>query len=71
MDEQYRMLGRERQADLEREARRFAQADRFKRDRVVHVRARRGLVHRVASMLARSGRTRTLGAARPGSAPTE
>jgi hypothetical protein len=40
MDEQFRILGRERQADLEREARRFALADLVQRERGVNGRRR-------------------------------
>ena len=56
MDEQYRMLGRERQADLDREARRFALADSVQRKRVERVRVRPWLFRQVASMLSGSGR---------------
>lgn len=56
MDEQFRILGRERQADLDREARRFALADHARRDRVVRERLRPWL-RRVTSLLSRSGRT--------------
>jgi len=56
MDEQFRMLGRERQADLDREARRFALADLVKRDRVARQRMRWSFFRRVASMLLSSGR---------------
>jgi hypothetical protein len=56
MDEQYRMLGRERQADLDREARRFALADLVQRERVSRVHAWPWLFRRVASMLSSSGR---------------
>ncbi len=63
MDEQLRILGRERQADLDREARRFALADQVQRDRVVRVRLRPWLFGRVASMLSISGRPHTSGKA--------
>jgi len=56
MDEQYRMLGRERQADLDREARRFALADLVQRKRASRVHFLPWLFHRVAAMLLSSGR---------------
>jgi hypothetical protein len=56
MDEQFRMLGRERQADLDREARRFALADLVKRERVARQPLRPSFFRRVASMLVNSGR---------------
>jgi hypothetical protein len=56
MDEQFRMLGRERQADLDREARRFALADLVQRERVAQVRVRPELFRRVASLLSISRR---------------
>lgn len=56
MDEQFRMLGRERQADLDREARRFALADLVQRKRVARVRVRPWLFRRVASMHSSSER---------------
>jgi hypothetical protein len=62
MDEQLRMLGRERQADLDREARRFALADHVRREGVARVRVRPWLFRRIAAMLSSSGR---------GSAPDE
>ncbi len=49
MDEQLLMLGRERQADLDREARRFALADHARRERVLLERMRPWL-RRVGSM---------------------
>lgn len=49
MDEQFRILGRERQADLEREARRFALADLVEREHVVRVRVRPWLFRRIPS----------------------
>jgi hypothetical protein len=57
MDEQFRMLGRERQADLDREASRFALADLVKRERVARQRMRSSFFRRVASMLLSSGRS--------------
>jgi hypothetical protein len=58
MDEQFRILGRERQADLDREARRFALADHARRDRVVLERVRPWL-RRAASMFLGAERTLT------------
>jgi hypothetical protein len=66
MDEQFRMLGRERQADLDREARRFALADLVQSERVAPERVRLWLFRRVASMLSSSGRG--FRPAKPGSA---
>lgn len=56
MDEQFRMLGRERQADLDREARRFALADLVQRERVSRVHVRPWLFRRVASIFSESRR---------------
>jgi len=63
MHEQYRMLGRERQADLERDALRLARGNRFKRDRMT----RRALFDRVVSIFSRSGGEVAAGAQRPSS----
>jgi hypothetical protein len=49
MDEQFRILGRERQADLDREARRFALADLVQRERVARVRMRPWVFRRIRS----------------------
>jgi hypothetical protein len=49
VDEQFRILGRERQADLDREARRFALADLVQRERVARVRMRPWVFHRIRS----------------------
>lgn len=54
MDEQFRMLGRERQADLDREAQRFALADLVKRGDAAPERVRPWLFRRLASMVASS-----------------
>lgn len=48
MDEQFRMLGRERQADLIREAERFALADQMRRGRAAPVRTR---LRRIAALV--------------------
>jgi hypothetical protein len=52
MDEQFRILGRERQADLDREARRFALADLVQRKPVAQARLRPWLRRRTVSMRA-------------------
>ena len=67
MDEQFRMLARERQADLDREAQRFALADLVKRERVARERVKPWLLRRVASTL--SGWGRGSHPAKPGSTP--
>ena len=50
VDEQFRMLGRERQADLDREAQRFALADLVQRKPIARARLRPWLCRRAASM---------------------
>ena len=56
MDEQFRMLGRERQADLDREARRFALADLVQRKPVARAHLRPWLFRRAVSMRSSLGR---------------
>jgi hypothetical protein len=53
MDEQFRILGRERQADLAREAQRFALADQVPRERPV---GPPWFARRMASMMPSRGR---------------
>jgi hypothetical protein len=55
MDEQFRMLGRERQADLIREAERFALGDQVRRGRSAPVRTR---LRRIASLFRGLAHTR-------------
>ena len=61
MDETYRMLGREHQADLEREAQKWQRAERVREGRPapapeVRARKRAQLVGRVAAFMSRAAR---------------
>lgn len=67
MDEQFRMLARERQADLDREAQRFALADLVKREGAAPKRARPWLFRQVVSVLPSTGRASR--PQRPGTVP--
>jgi hypothetical protein len=49
VDEQFRILGRERQADLDREAQRFALANLVQREPVARVRIRPWVFRRIRS----------------------
>jgi hypothetical protein len=65
VDEQFRILGRERQADLDREAQRFALADLVQREHVARVHIRPWVFRQLRSVIHRRAVSGSIPAAPP------